>query len=397
MSRGLKYSESRAFRRARARAGTILKAATPGDQAVIEQLAAKLKPKLAKALLEAFAQQSEKLDVEALANALASGNVEAALSLLGLDKVTGAWSGVKSALETGLWDAAMVTGKAVETLKGIEFNFNRLNPVLVDWLQGYEFNLVKNINGKTREALRDEMVEGMRAGENPRDVAREVKKVFGLTQTQRRAVKNFRKELESFHNKRTAGAWNLGGKISRAPGGAQTFEPDADGSPKDGISERRLRDFRYDGTLAKAMKSGKPLSKKQIDAMVEAYTRKYLKYRSETIARTEAMRASNAGVQESWRQMIVNGQVPQSLVRRQWIISKDERTCPICKPIPGMNPAMGVPFGTPFATPVGPIMLPPGPHPDCRCYVFIRFYEPSQLLTAGFKVSDLKSVAQGGL
>lgn len=370
----------------------LLKAKTPSDVAVIESLAKKLEPKLAKALLEAFDKMADGVNVEALAAALETGNIGAAMNLLGLDQKTAAFAGVKAALQSGVWDAAAATAATIGRVTKIEVEFNRLNPVLVDWLQGYEFNLIKDVNKGTKAAIQDEMIEGMKAGQNPRAVAREVKKVIGLTQKQRRAVKNFRKELETFHLKRSANDWNLGGKISRAPGGAQTFAINAEGDPVDGINARRLRDFRYDGTLAKAMAKKKPLTKKQIDVMVKAYLRKYLKFRAETIARTEAMRATNVGVQEAWRQMIANGQVAESLVRRQWIIAKDERTCLICKPIPAMNPKEGVPFGVPFATPVGPIMLPPGVHPNCRCTVFIRFYEPAQIaaFSAGTKIASLK-------
>jgi hypothetical protein len=58
-----------------------------------------------------------------------------------------------------------------------------------------------------------------------------------------------------------------------------------------------------------------------------------------------------------------------------------------------MNPPEGVPFATPFATPKGPIMLPPGVHPNCRCTVFIRFYEPIQIaaFSAGTSVAELKA------
>jgi hypothetical protein len=357
----------------------LAKAATPGDLALIEALAKKLEPRLAKALLEAFSKVADSINVEALANALASGNVERAMSALGLDQQGAAFSAVRSALESGVWDAAMATGPRIERITKAEFEFRRLNPVLVDWLENYNFNLIKETTKKTKEAVQDVMIEGMKAGENPRTTAREVKSIIGLTMRQRRAVRAFRKELENFHNKRNANDWNLGGKISRAPGGAQTYAIDEKGDPKDGINARRLRDFRFDGTLAKAIKTKKPLTKAQIDKMVKAYTRKYLKFRAETIARTEAQRANMVGVQEAWRQMIADGKIAESLVRRQWIVTKDERSCLICKPIPSMNPPLGVPFATPFATPVGPIMLPPGPHPQCRCAVFIRFYEPQQL------------------
>jgi hypothetical protein len=202
--------------------------------------------------------------------------------------------------------------------------------------------------------------------------------VIGLTDRQAQAVKNFRKELETFHLRRSAGGYNLGGKISRAPGGAQVYALDEDGQLKDGILERRLRDFRFDGQLQRAMQQGKPLTPAQIDKMVEAYARKYLKYRSETIARTEALRTTNFGVQDAWRQAIASGTVPEENIRRQWVLSRDERLCSLCAPVPRMNPKLGVAFGQPFATPKGAQMLPPL-HPNCRCTIWVQPFEPAQL------------------
>ena len=112
--------------------------------------------------------------------------------------------------------------------------------------------------------------------------------------------------------------------------------------------------------------------------MVAAYERKYLRYRSQTIARTEALRATNFGVQDAWRQAIATGKATESLVRRQWVVAKDERLCEVCAPIPKLNGKRGVPFGQPFATPKGPVMMPPL-HPGCRCSLYLKQYEPEQL------------------
>ena len=123
---------------------------------------------------------------------------------------------------------------------------------------------------------------------------------------------------------------------------------------------------------------GGPFTPAQLDKMVAASARKYRQFRSQTIARTEALRATNFGVQDAWRQLIEAGGAPEALVRRQWVVAKDERLCDVCAPVPGLNPKRGVPFAQPFATPVGPLMMPPA-HPNCRCTVFIRRFEPEQL------------------
>lgn len=351
----------------------LVRKASPADE--LDAFARKLEPGLARSILAAFEAQRGAVSLDALVAAIESGDVGKVLSLLGVDA---SMAPVVTALQHATWAAGALGTAQVLRVKGVQFAFNQLNPRLIDWLQTYSLGLIRQIGDGTREGIRQYLTAGMTEGRNPRDVAREVRQVIGLTDRQAQAVKNFRKELETFHTKRTAGGWNLGGKISRAPGGAQVFKPDEDGNPTDGIMERRLRDFRHDGQLQRALTTGKPLKPEQIDKMVDAYARKYLKHRSETIARTEALRTTNFGVQDAWRQAIASGQVPEERVRRQWIVSRDERLCSICAPIPKLNPRRGVPFGQPFATPKGPQFLPPA-HVQCRCAVHIRLLEPEQL------------------
>jgi hypothetical protein len=346
----------------------IAKAKATLDQ--VEALAASYEPSVAKALLKALQDQSDALDLDKLAAALASGNMGAVLDMLSLQL-----GGVGDALQDVVWAGGGLAASNI-AVGGTVFHFHRLNPVLIDWLQNYTLGLIREIDTNTKAAIRNQLVEGMRLGKGPRAQARHIKSVVGLTDRQAKAVANFRKELEGFHNKRTAGAWNLGGKIDRV-NNAQVFKPDAAGLPQDGIVARRLRDFRYDGQLLRAMQDKKPLTPEQIDKMVGAYGRKYRKYRAETIARTESMRALNIGVQEGWRQAVMEGKVVEDLIRRFWKVARDERLCEICSPVPSLN-KKGVKLGQPFTTPKGPTMLGPL-HPDCRCHVFIRQMEPEQI------------------
>ena len=190
---------------------------------------------------------------------------------------------------------------------------------------------------------------------------------------------NFRRELETFHLRRSADAWNLGGQISRAPGGAQVYAVDADGNPLDGIIARRLRDFRFDSVLRRALQTGKPLTPEQIDRMVAAYARKYRRYRAQMIARTEAIRATNAGNFLGWQQAAETGVVPQHLVFKRWLVAPDERLCPTCRGIAdrvnGQNNGWGIPLNVPFD---GALLYPPA-HPACRCTVLYRLVEPDMV------------------
>lgn len=347
------------------------------DISEIERLARKIEPGLFRAILRALQDQQDAVNLRALIEALKSGSTANVLSVLESSIGSAGKAATEQALMNGAAAAGAVTAKTIARITRADFHFSVLNPGLIDWLKTYSFGLIQQIDNTTREAVREAVIYGMKAGKNPVDTAREIKQVVGLTDRQAKAVANYRRQLETFHLKRFAGGFGLGKPIDRV-NGRQVFRPGEDGTPLDGIDQRRLRDFRYDGQLQTAMTTGKPLSKAQIDKMVDAYQRKYLKYRAETIARTESLRATNIGIQNSWKQAIEQGTVPEALVRRQWIVAKDERLCSHCAPIPGLNPKQGVPFGQPFRTPTGPATLPPL-HPNCRCTVFLRLYEPSQL------------------
>jgi len=352
----------------------VRKAADPAT-AEIEALASRLEPQLAQTILAGLNAMANAVDVDGILAALQTGDIAKVLAALGIDPEA-AFVNLQPILLDGVYGGAAAAATQIR-LTNATFGFNRLNPRLISWLQTYHLGLIREIGDSTKEAVRTLLIDGMTKGQGPRQTAVRIKEVVGLTERQARAVSNFRTELETFHERRTGGGYRLGAKIDRV-NGFQVLKPDADGKPSDGITERRLRDFRFDGQLKRAVETGTPLKPAQIDKMVAAYQRKYLAFRARTIARTEALRTTNVGVQDAWRQAIEAGKIAETQVRRMWIVARDERLCSVCAPIPGLNPKRGVKFDQPFATPNGPWNLPPI-HPNCRCTVSIRQWEPSQL------------------
>lgn len=349
----------------------------------IEAIAFKMEGTLAKAILGALAEQADTVSIDAIAEALIAGDVNKVLALLDLPQALAALSKITPALQQSVYAAGGYVAATAFAPGGVSFVFNQLNPRLITWLQTYSLGLIRQINDGTKEGIRQYLVAGMTSGKGPKQVATEVKGIIGLTNRQAQAVKNFRTHLETFHQKRSAAGWGLGKEIARR-NGTQISVLNDDGTNQDGIDQYRLRDFRFDGQLKSALSSGKPLSPAQIDRMVKAYERKYLAYRARTIARTEALRTTNVGVSDAWQQAIDTGKVADAQVRKQWLVARDERLCETCAPIPRLNPKIGVKHSQPFRTPVGPQMLPPM-HPNCRCTVFYRTYEPAQIAAAEAK------------
>ena len=217
------------------------------------------------------------------------------------------------------------------------FSFNAVNPQVIEFLRRHDLAEVRGIDNKTRLGVLAIITKAQTDGLPPAAQARLLKKLVGLTPKQIKMVANFRTLLE-------------GGEKAAVFRSALT---------------RALRDHRFDATLISAIESGVKLPSARVDQMVDRFGERMLAFRANNIARTETIRAANAGQQLLWRQMANQGIFARQDVVRVWIVTPDDRLCPICEPIPGMNPA-GVELEQPFVSPVGDIMHPPV-HPQCRC------------------------------
>jgi hypothetical protein len=85
--------------------------------------------------------------------------------------------------------------------------------------------------------------------------------------------------------------------------------------------------------------------------------------RADLIARTETMRASNEGQSQAWDQATEDGLLTGT-EDQVWIVTPDDRLCPICEPADGQT----VPLDGRFDVGGEEIDGPPA-HPLCRCTV----------------------------
>ena len=216
-------------------------------------------------------------------------------------------------------------------------SFTMLNPTVETFIRGYMLDLVTAVSLDTRYMISAVILNAFRQGGGPREQARKIQPLIGLTSRQATAVMNYRAMLETGNYRATL--------------------------------DRALRDGRYDASVIRALNDGSKIPRAKIDQMVKRYAERSLRSRAENIARTESIRAANAGLRESWRQAAEQGLLHTSL-RQHWLVATDERTCPNCKQIPGMNPN-GVAIGGQFNTPYGPIEQPPA-HSSCRCAMGLK-------------------------
>lgn len=192
----------------------------------------------------------------------------------------------------------------------LEFRFDLTNPAAVEWAQTRAAMLVTGVHAQTRAAIQDILSRGFRAGLTPKEMARLIREVVWLTARDARAV------------------------------------------------------FRYHQAAFKA-------DPKRAAKRVATYAQRLHRHRAEMIARTETMAASNQGQLEVWRQARDDGVLgPEA--RKVWILTPDERLCPICAAIPTMAENHAIPIQHMFATDVGPLLAPPA-HPSCRCTLALVF------------------------
>lgn len=239
-------------------------------------------------------------------------------------------------------NAGARVAEALSTTLGQPVNFDQTVGKLIEEAKQARLTLIAEIGEQQRQVVRHALEQGMRSGVNPREVARGIRSTLGLTTHQWDAVVNYRRLLEA-------------------------------GDPS--ALSRKLRDARFDRTVEGAINGRAPLTKPQIDRMVERYTERYLKYRAEVVARTEALRAVHAGVEEVYRQAIEVGTIKPEKITRTWRTRLDGRQRDWHGSMNGQKRPLGVPFtsgqGYLLRFP-GDFNAPASETIQCRCVVVTR-------------------------
>ena len=328
---------------------TLIAKAEPSTDPIL-MAAEKMEPDVAHAFIEAAAAAKSKIDVKALAAALQANDPAAAYEVLkdveadfaAALEGAGIPASSKSFKETIQETFAAGAAAAVTTLpKTVTTNlrFDMMNPEAVTHLNLYTFSLIQQVTEDQRDAIRQIVTRAFKEGGHPFQQAREIREVIGLTARQEQAVANYRAALE-------------GGNYQQA-------------------LDRALRDGRYDRSLLSAIQNDKLIPQERVDAMVTRYRERYVQYRSETIARTETARASNAGTLELHRQAVKQGLLNPSTAMKVSIASGDDRTCDQCLDIESDTDDEPIPIEQEFI----PGCLYPPYHVDCRCTYGLRFKE----------------------
>lgn len=275
----------------------------------LDRLARKMEPALRDAFMAAVRSVKATTTVQAIYDALTSSSPGDAIRMA-TDALD--LERMRQALAQ-IVDAAGMIGQAAleKELRPFGAKFDMVNPRAVDYIRHESAMLVREIKNDQRAAVRNIIERSFVEGIPPKTAAREIKSFIGLTEYQTNVVMNYQLRLLE------SGAADVEGKTIR-------------------------------------------------------YGEKLLRRRSITIARTESINASNAGLQASWEVGRDLGVIPREAYQ-VWIVAPDDRLCPICEAIPLMPENESVPIGGVFILPDGRRVKRPTAHPNCRCTIGLGF------------------------
>jgi hypothetical protein len=328
--------------------------------------------------IQSVKDQAVIAEIAALINA---GDVDAIVNLLQLDAATfrPLENAVVAAYEAGGVTGASQIGRIPVEAGTLVARFNVRSPRAEAWLRAWSSERIVEIADDTREVVRRVLTANLAEGVGPRTSALDLVGRFdpvtrkrtggfiGLTQNQAEWVRNARMDLELI------GATDEQILARFAAAGRQV---PVGYDPASSYLSRQLRDKRLDGAVAKASREGSRLKAKQVDAAVSRYQARALRYRAETIARTESINALRSGQAEAIRQAVDTGELEQEFATKVWDSSGDART----RFTHAMADGQEVPIDQPFT--VGGYRLmnpgdsslgaPAGETIQCRCFVRYR-------------------------
>lgn len=291
----------------------------------------------------------------AILEALERGNQSAALSIV-QEHVEAMGASVSEVfVDVGRQTADELTAQAVSTgavgrgagggaLGGFTphaaIAFDPTYPRAAELMRRETLTFVQQLTDAQIESTREAIAISFEQGLGTDQTVRAIRQSIGLTQYQARIVGNYERQLR------------IGSSAAL---------------------DRQLRDRRYDRSVARAAE--KPLTDAQINRMVDAYRRRFVDFRSETIARTEATRVTSLAREEAYRQTADRLNIGHNRIIRIWNATEDSRTRDWHESMDGQEAAIGQDFvdgkGNRLMYP-GDSKAPPETIINCRCALTMR-------------------------
>lgn len=333
----------------------------------IEKLMRDWEPRVKAAFLETFRQIRDRVEIARLTALIRAGDVAGALQAIGLDLAS--FRPLSAVLEAMYEAGGLDATAGIRVVRGplgyrIAPLFDVRAPRADLWVRTQTTDLIRQISDDQR-AMVAKALSPLQSGQDP----------LLTGETPQKLALDLVGRVSGVSGRREGGIIGL---TSQQAEWARRYEIELGGGvvpPDAGALDRKLRDRRFDRTIAKAIREGTPIPAETRQAMIAAYRNRALRYRAETIALNEASTSLHASQIEAWDQAIERGAVVESKVRRFWVTAGDDHVRPLHRQVPGMNKE-GVGLHSEFQTPKGPAMQPGWRFdPGCRCRVRVRIVE----------------------
>ncbi len=288
-----------------------LGASSLSDLPALSRIAARLEPMLRRLFIHAVRATQNQIELEALAQAIQSGRVATRLNALAkLEVFERRLAGYEGPLRRGFLQGATFANSTLLSA-GLTMNFAIMDSHAMVFAQRYTPVLVESIVNGGRETIRRIIEDAVTFGDTPQTAARRIRRNIGFTPRDGAQYRKIEAELE---------AANLAGELS------------------DGQLERKL----------------------------ERVANGLINRRATTIARTEVIRAANAGQLSTWHEAGAEGLLDTQTTKKKWLATDDELLEATCRMLDGM-PAIGL------SEEFLPGVMAPPQHPNCRCAMFLEF------------------------
>ena len=340
----------------------------------------------------AMRQARAGVDMKALEDAIARGDVDAAFRALRFDaadlfKTDTAITAAMNAGGNYQMGAFQHATRRAPIASRIVQSFGGRNERAERIARDLGARLVTEVVDDTRVMIAQTIRAGLEAGAGPLRTALDIggrvvngKRqggLVGLHSTQAEYVQSMRTALSPTNG---VGVRRI---VTDPLTGAQTAVKDfwigQDGTLKSTFTARNKQS---DAAIFRAIRDGTTLPQSAIDRAAQGYSNNLLKQRGETIARTETMKALSAGRHEAVAQLIenTNNDVRAEDTKGKWNSAGDAKTRPTHAAANGQVVAYGEPFivgGYSMMFPLDSSMGAPASEVvKCRCYeeIIIDFF-----------------------
>lgn len=321
------------------------------EQIELQRLLAELEPRVRKEFEGAIQRHAAQIDLEALTEALARGDIAKAEDIARVRERD--LFRLSEIIRGAFFGGGDIVGRGARGVVGL-FRFDGRQAEAEAWASQNSARLVTRITEESRDAVREAIRGGLDQARSPQATARDI--------AGRRVG-----------NVRVGGVVGLTGPQVSSIAKARSALASGDVAGMRAYLELKLRDRRFDGAIRKAIREGRAIKGAELDRILDAHKAKALGYRGKVIAQAETFKAAAAGRDEAYRQMLAMDGVTGITVRWQHNLSAEPRVEHVA-----MNGTV-VKFGQSFVFPDGTAMR--YPHDDqaparhvigCRCTAIYR-------------------------